>query len=129
MTRPTEVVQQFVDAFVRAWPTRDAQTVAAFFSDGASYHNGPLEPVHGRSAIQDALAAFMAMGGDVTVEMLNMLADDRVVMTERIDHLVLGGQTLSLPIMGIFEIAEGKITAWRDYFDLGDFSSRVAGSA
>jgi limonene-1,2-epoxide hydrolase len=128
MTTPTEVVQHFVDAFVAAWPRGDAPTVAAFFSDGASYHNGPLAPVHGRVAIEAALAGFMALGGDVTVDMLNMLADDRIVMTERIDHIVMDGKTFSLPIMGIFEIAEGKITAWRDYFDLGDFSSIFDGT-
>ena len=123
MTTPTQVVQGFVEAFVAAWPAGDAPTVAAFFADGASYHNGPLEPVHGRAAIQAALAEFMAMGGDVTVDMLNLLSDDRVVMTERIDHFVMGGKAFSLPVMGIFEIADGKITAWRDYFDLGQFSS------
>src|SRR3954471_23307645 len=123
MTTPTEVVQRFVEAFVSAWPAKDAARVAALFTEDASYHNGPLEPVHGRHAIETTLATFMAMGGEVAVDMVHMLAGDQVVMTERIDHFVVGGKTLSLPVMGVFEIDNGQIRAWRDYFDLAQFSS------
>jgi limonene-1,2-epoxide hydrolase len=123
MTTPTETVQAFVDVFVSAWPTADAARVAALFTEDASYHNGPLEPVHGRDAIEATLSEFMAMGGEVAVDMLHMLAGDQVVMTERIDHFVIAGKTYSLPVMGVFEIDNGKIRAWRDYFDLAQFSS------
>lgn len=123
MATPLEVVQQFIDAFVAGWPDRDASGVAAMFTDEASYHNGPLEPAHGRAAIEATLAELMAMGGTVSVDMLNVLADDHVVMTERVDHFRLDDRSFSLPVMGIFEITGGKISAWRDYFDLTQFSS------
>ena len=32
-----------------------------------------------------------------------------------------GHATVSLPVMGTFEVHDGKITAWRDYFDLDQF--------
>lgn len=127
MATPMEVVQRFVDDFVSAWPTGDAPRVAALFSEDASYHNGPLDPVRGRSAIETTLAGFMAMGGEVSVEMINVLAGDRLVMTERVDHFVIAGRTFSLPVMGVFEIDDGQIRAWRDYFDLAQFSSLFTG--
>ena len=111
--------------FISAWPTADAGRVASFFSVDAVYHNGPLDPVRGRESIRTALAGFMSLGGDIAVDMLHVLADDRVVMTERVDHFSVGGKTLSLPVMGIFEVDAGKITAWRDYFDLGQFASAL----
>ena len=123
MATPTQVVEEFVAAFVAAWPRGDAASVAALFAEDATYCNGPLPSVHGRAAIQATLAEFMTMGGEVTVDMLNLLADDRVVMTERLDHFVLDGRTFSLPVMGIFEVVDRKIAAWRDYFDLGQFSA------
>ncbi len=123
MATPQQVVENFVEAFVAAWPSRDVATVADFFTDNASYHNGPLAPVHGRVAIKAALADFMAYGGEVRVDMRNLLANDRVVMTERVDHFVLNGTRLSLPVMGTFEVIDDKIAAWRDYFDLGAFLS------
>lgn len=91
MATPQQVVEKFVEAFVAAWPSRDVATVADFFTDNASYHNGPLAPVHGRVAIKAALADFMAYGGEVRVDIRNLLANDRVVMTERVDHFVLNG--------------------------------------
>jgi limonene-1,2-epoxide hydrolase len=123
MATPTQVIQGFVRAFVNAWPTGDAATVATFFIEEASYHNGPLPPVHGRQAIETTLAEFMTMGGEVTVDMVHLLANDRLVMTERIDHFALGGKTFSLPVMGVFEVAGERIAAWRDYFDLAQFRS------
>lgn len=41
------------------------------------------------------------------------------VLTERIDWILdAGGRAvMKVPVMGIFEIAGGRITAWRDYFD------------
>jgi len=127
MATPTEVVQRFVEAFVSAWPAADAARVAALFTENASYHNGPLKPVHGRHGIENALAGFMAMGGEVAVDMVHLLAGEQVVMTERIDHFIIGGKTISLPVMGVFEIDNGQIRAWRDYFDLAQFSSLLSG--
>lgn len=120
---PATVVLEFVEAFVSAWPSGDATPIAAMFSEDAVYLNGPHEPVHGRAAIEATISGFMAMGGEVTVDMVNLLADERIVMTERIDHFVLAGQTYSLPVMGVFEVDDGRITAWRDYFDLNEFTS------
>jgi limonene-1,2-epoxide hydrolase len=28
------------------------------------------------------------------------------------------GGELALPVMGVFEVRDGRIAAWRDYFDL-----------
>jgi limonene-1,2-epoxide hydrolase len=108
-----------MDVFVEAWPAADAARVASFFSDGAAYRNGPLEELRGRPAIQATFAAFMAMGGRVAVDLGHLVAGGPIVMTERVDHFVGEDRTLSLPVMGICEVHDGVITAWRDYFDLG----------
>jgi limonene-1,2-epoxide hydrolase len=32
-----------------------------------------------------------------------------------------------LPVMGVFEVNnDGKITAWRDYFDMNQFTSQMS---
>lgn len=49
-------------------------------------------------------------------------------MTEHIDHFIHPeGTAVSLPVMGIFEVHEGQIIAWRDYFS--QFASAVAEEA
>jgi len=46
-------------------------------------------------------------------------------MTERVDVFKLPGKSVELPVMGTFEVNGGKISAWRDYFDLNQFMSRM----
>ena len=52
-----------------------------------------------------------------------------VVMTERIDVFKLSGRSFELPVMGTFEIRGGMINAWRDYFDVNQFTSRLGSGA
>jgi limonene-1,2-epoxide hydrolase len=48
-------------------------------------------------------------------------------MNERVDHFVMGEKKLSLPVAGVFEVQNGKISAWRDYFDLDTFNKQMGG--
>jgi limonene-1,2-epoxide hydrolase len=125
-----ETVQDFITAFMRAWPTADAAALGSFFSEDAVYHNVPLEPVRGRAAIEATFAQFMGIGGQIDVDIIHMLAEGPIVMTERVDYLTRAdGTTASLPMMGIIEFYDGLIDAWRDYFDLGQFTSQVLGGS
>ncbi len=112
-------------AFVAAWPAKDAARLTAYFSDDATYCNGPLPPAHGRVAIEASFASFMEMGGEIDVDIRHLLADGPIVMTERVDYVRTGDATMVLPVMGICEVYDGKITAWRDYFDLGQFTEET----
>jgi limonene-1,2-epoxide hydrolase len=55
----------------------------------------------------------------VAIELRAIAATGNKVLTERIDHLLAadGTERWGAGVMGIFEIANGKIVAWRDYFD------------
>jgi limonene-1,2-epoxide hydrolase len=128
MPTAVETVRDFMAAFVQAWPTADTTTLGSYFNEDSIYHNVPLEPVRGRAAIEATFAEFMRIGGQVDVEMIHMVAEGPIVMTERVDHLTRAdGTTASLPMMGIIEVHDGLIAAWRDYFDLSQFTSQVLG--
>ena len=72
----------------------------------------------------------MKVGGQVDVEVIHMMAEDPIVMTERIDHLTRAdGTTASLPMLGVIEVHDGLVTAWRDYFDLSQFASQIQGGS
>jgi limonene-1,2-epoxide hydrolase len=120
---PLEVVNDFCDAVNR----QDMEKVVSFFSDDAVYHNIPLDPIVGRDAIRETLSGFLATLGQMTFETLHALADGPVVATERVDTFVADDRTIALPVAGFFEVHDGKITAWRDYFDMGQFTSQMAG--
>jgi limonene-1,2-epoxide hydrolase len=124
--RAEEVVRDFMAAFIAAWPTGDGATLSRFFSEDAEYRNGPLEPVHGREAIVADLARMMTLGGQVEVDVRHLLAGGAVVMTERIDYVKLEGKTAGLRIAGVFEVHDGVITSWRDYFDPTEFGTELS---
>jgi len=126
MESPTEVVRRFC----AAWSNdAAADELAAFFTEDAVYHNVPLEPVNGREDIATTIASFIRPGppGIESIEfhIVNIAADGPVVMTERVDAFRLADKSFELPVMGSFEVTDGRISAWRDYFDMSQFTSRM----
>ena len=89
----------------------------------------PLAPVTGREAIANNFATFIRPGPPgiegIEFRIINITADGPVVMTERVDVFSLPGKSFELPVMGTFEVIDGKINAWRDYFDINQFTSRM----
>ncbi len=121
-----EVVHDFMAAFTEAWPTGDATTLRRFFSEDAEYRNGPVEPVLGREAIVADLARMMGLGGEVDADIHHLLCDGTIVITERVDYVRLSGKTAALAIAGVFEVHDGVITGWRDYFDPNEFVAQLS---
>jgi limonene-1,2-epoxide hydrolase len=124
MATPIEIVTQFCDQVAGG----DAAKAADFFTADAVYHNIPLDPVIGRDAIRDTIAMFLGMADKVWFDTLHIVADGPIVMTERIDHFTQGDRDITLPVMGTFEVRDGKIAKWRDYFDLNQYMTQLAGS-
>jgi len=132
MEKPIELVRRFCAGWGNNMATAE---LAAFFTDDAVYHNIPMAPVIGREAIGKNIGSFIRPGkaaapGIVPVEsidfrIINIAANGPVVMTERVDVFKLPGKSFELPVMGTFEVKDGKISAWRDYFDMNQFTSRV----
>lgn len=53
------------------------------------------------------------------------MAGSQVVMTERVDHFLVGNKQIHVPCMGVFELSDGKISAWRDYWDATQFEAQM----
>jgi limonene-1,2-epoxide hydrolase len=121
MANPIDVVQEFCET----WAKGDLDAIIEFFTDDAVYHNIPIAPVTGRDAIRDTIAGFTAGVDSVEFRVLNIAATGSVVLTERVDAFITPTVTIELPVMGTFEVVDGKIAAWRDYFDLNQFMSQL----
>jgi limonene-1,2-epoxide hydrolase len=126
MESPIEVVRRFC----AAWSANmGAAELAAFFTEDAVYHNIPLAPITGRENIAAAITSFLRPGPPgiegIDFRVINIAANGPVVMTERVDVFTLPDRSFELPVMGTFEVSGGKISAWRDYFDIGQFTSRM----
>ena len=110
--------------FLNAWNRCDLDAVVSLFHDEIVYHNIPMEPLNGKA---EAAAFVRSMPGleSCRWELINAAANGNVVLTERVDNFVINGCTVRIPVMGTFEISEGKIRRWRDYFDLADFQQQM----
>ena len=113
-----EIVTRFCASFEQGNPEETFQYLDA----DCRYHNIPLEPVEGLEAIGKTFEGFGQIMKSIRFEVLHQVASGDIVMNERVDHFVLNDdRTASLPVTGIFEVKNGKITAWRDYFDVRQF--------
>ncbi len=122
MSRAEDVVQDFCQAISRC----NIEELLGFFSDDAVYHNIPIAPVKGRAAIEATLRQFIDPNGEAQFEIKHLACAGPTVLTERIDRFLLNGKRVELPVMGAFEVGpDGKIRAWRDYFDLAQFTKQL----
>jgi limonene-1,2-epoxide hydrolase len=124
MTTPADDV---VTEFCTLWSAPDPEVLAGYFSEDAVYHNIPMEPVRGPAAIKEFITDFLAMCDGIDFQVHRQLSNGNVVMNERTDVMRFkDGRELPLPVMGVFEVVDGRITAWRDYFDLETVAAAYA---
>lgn len=113
--------EELVDRFLGTWERGDVAEMLAFFADDAIYHNMPMEPAVGTDSIRAVLTEFMGGMDGLRPEVHQQLSAGGTVMHERTDHFSVNGAAMSLPICGVFEIEDGRIKRWREYFDMSRF--------
>jgi limonene-1,2-epoxide hydrolase len=120
-TPATRVVEALVDAF-RAM---DINRAMELFADNAVYQNVPFPPDRGRDAIRRTLRRFARVANEFDVRIHHVVERDGVVLTERTD--IIRGPALDLEfwVCGTFEVQDGKIVLWRDYFDLATVTTQL----
>lgn len=107
-----------VEAFVAAINSKDIDSVMEFFAPDAVYHNMPMAPVSGSAAIRQVIEQFIGPAEEVDWQILTIAESGGSVMAERLDRFTLDGKTVELPCNGVYEMEDGKIKIWRDYFDM-----------
>lgn len=122
MTDPTAVdtaTQQVavVDDFLRALADGELDSAAALLDDDLLYQNVGLPSIRGG---RRTIALFRrALGvGRFDVVVHRATGDGTgTVLNERTDLLAVGPFVLTFWVCGVFEVRDGRITLWRDYFD------------
>ncbi len=118
--------EKIVRDFCNAIPRRDVVELCGFFSDDAVYHNIPIAPVTGPAEIEKVLQQFLGPASEAEFEVLALASSGNTVLTERVDRFTIGDKRIELPVMGTFEVgSDGKIRAWRDYFDMHQFTRQM----
>ena len=116
-----------VSAFCSAWKERDLDKLMDFFTDDAVYHNIPIDPPNvGKRSIRATIESFTAAPEAIDFVIHHQAENaEGLVMNERTDYFKFGDTTVALRVMGVFELTEGKITHWRDYFDMQQYLNQL----
>ena len=117
--------EAIVRDFITAWSRLNPSELASHFSEDGVYHNMPSEAVVGRDNIERFIAGFIRPWESTDWEVINLLADGDIVMVERLDKTVVAGSPVNLPCFGYFQLTNGEITLWRDYFDLTTYTTAL----
>ena len=115
--------EQVVRDFCAAASNHDPEVLRSFFSEDVVYHNIPMDPAEGIEAAMAVIDMFLGMCEALEFEIHHLASDGSTVLTERTDTFTIKGKTAPLPVMGAFHVSDGKITAWRDYFDMAQVTA------
>lgn len=119
-----------VNDFMKRFCSGDLDHACELVTDDVEYDNVPMGKNFGPEGIK-AFAGGMTGGFD-SVEFIveREAATGNIVMNERIDRFVRGEQVFDLAVVGVFEVTDdGKISLWRDYFDMGPVNEMLAALA
>jgi limonene-1,2-epoxide hydrolase len=120
----TRSASDVVTDFCKLWADPNPDQILSQFTDDAVYHNIPMPPAEGKEAIEGFLALMLDGFDGIDFQIHRQLSQGDVVMNERTDVMRrTDGGRLELPVMGVFEVRDGKIAVWRDYFDLATVTS------
>ncbi|MCV7413169.1 limonene-1,2-epoxide hydrolase [Mycobacterium florentinum] len=125
MTDTKEASERLVRDFLGSWQARSLENICSGFADDAVYHNVPVAPIEGIAGIRAVFQAFLDAFADAKLDILSLAAAPGLVLVERIDYFTMNdGRKVVLPVTGVFEVKNGKIARFSDYFDLADFEAQ-----
>lgn len=120
--RATAVVEEMLEALKNG----DTDGAVARLDDAVVWHNVGLPKVRGIRRVGKALEMLAKPGYGFDVTIHNIAADGDTVLTERTDVLIWRRLRVEFWVCGTFELRDGKVAVWRDYFDNVNFFKGVA---
>lgn len=123
-TSPLAVVK----AFLKAMEPLDYDSAAAMMAPDCAYTNPPpIGTVKGPAGMRAVLEPFFAPTIENEFRVLREAVNNQVVIVERLDRHRLADKWVELPVTGVFEVHDGLITYWRDYYDAATIQSQWPG--
>jgi limonene-1,2-epoxide hydrolase len=119
---PEVVIRRYFDA----WVNPKVDELYGFFAQDAVWVDGPRGVRRGAESIAAEITAQIAAVGGVTVDVVSLLTDGRTAMVEQVSSSKVGDTRISTVVMAVFEFdADGRITQWREAYDLKSMLDQV----
>jgi limonene-1,2-epoxide hydrolase len=111
-----------VEKFLFALRDKDFDTMESLMADEMVYENYGYTRMRGGRRIAKLFRGMERPSVGFDVKFHRNVAEGDTVLNERSDALIFGRLRIIIGVCGVFEVHEGRITLWRDYFDLLDFT-------
>lgn len=109
-----------VETFLYALQDEDFDTCNRLLADHFEWQNVGYPTIRGRERVIGLMRRGQGKFG-FEVKIHRIAAEGNAVLTERTDALMFGPLRVQFWVCGTFEVHAGRITLWRDYFDMFDF--------
>jgi len=118
---PEQIVTKFIDYINEM----NLEQAVSLLSENCEYDNVPMGKVFGRDAIHQQLMPMMDRCEQIEWITRKQTSTGKTVMNERLDKFLWPHGWVEMPCAGIFEIDNGEIALWRDYFDLPTYINQL----
>ena len=116
-----------VTEFIRRIEAKDVDGAFELCTDDIEYDNVPMPTAHGTEEAVGFLRPFVEGASAIEWVVHRQTATGDVVMNERTDRFQMGDRWIEIPVAGVWELRDGQIALWRDYFDMGQFNEQLTG--
>ncbi len=118
---PLEVVEEFISALER----KDIDSAISLLADDCEYDNVPMGKMFGSENVREFLGPMIENCSSVDWPVHRSSSSGNLVFNERLDRFEMGGNWIEIPVCGVWEVIDEKITLWRDYFDLATYRDQL----
>lgn len=104
----------------------DVETAVGLIDPDIVYTNVSLPTLRGKRRVAGVVRSLNNPRTGFAVRLITVATDGPTVLTERIDELRFGPLRMQFWVCGRFEVRDGLIAVWRDYFDWFDIIKSAA---
>jgi limonene-1,2-epoxide hydrolase len=119
--------EKVVRSFIASWTTKPIDEIVAHLDENVVFLNVPdPKPIKGRADAKAFLEPFfrkdpLLVPFTFKTDVDHLVANGGTVLLDRVDTFTIAGKTWRVPVATLFEVKNGKITVWKDYFDQATF--------
>ena len=121
--------EKVVNDLFAAWTRLNLDEIMSHFAENGIWDNVPMNnPAKGKAAVRELTQGFLKDTAAFEVKIVKSAHEGNLVLNERVDTIRMkNGKTAAIPVAGVFELNDaGKITSWRDYFDMAAFNKQLS---
>ena len=118
-----------INAFLKVMESNNIDQAVQFVADDLVYINVAFGfeagTVHGPDGMRSVLEPAFANVIRNEFIIKNVSVDGETIFLERLNLHPLPNGWAELPVIGVFKVTRGKISEWRDYFDMSVFVAQM----